>query len=142
PMPGYPYFRSMAFLAAWFTQHTKNLGTYSAGVLGIFVAYNLSSILAFDHFIALDLFYTNFSLLVCAIASGIFQNVTVSREKKFIRSSFERYVSPDVVDELVANPSRLTLGGRKEMLSIFFADIRSFTSISETMEPEKLTSFL
>lgn len=52
------------------------------------------------------------------------------------------YVAPAVVDSIVKDPGQLSLGGRKEQLSILFTDIRSFTTYSEKMEPKLLTEFL
>jgi len=47
-----------------------------------------------------------------------------------------------MVEQLVENPDALVLGGENRELTILFCDIRSFTTISETMEPTELTVFL
>ena len=64
------------------------------------------------------------------------------RQKRFIKEAFSQYLSPVVIDRLVQNPDRLTLGGEKRPLSILFSDIRGFTSISEILDPISLTSLL
>jgi adenylate cyclase len=64
------------------------------------------------------------------------------REKRLIRSAFSKYVPPGVVDDLVADPSRLKLGGEKRVVSILFSDLAGFTSMSETLPPEQLVSIL
>jgi adenylate cyclase len=46
------------------------------------------------------------------------------------------------VDQLLDNPELLKLGGEERVLSILFADIVNFTSISETMKPGELVSLL
>ena len=51
-------------------------------------------------------------------------------------------MAPEVINELMTDPSRLKLGGQRKELSILFSDIRDFTSISEKMDPEELTHFL
>lgn len=58
-----------------------------------------------------------------------------------IRGAFGQYVSPDLVDELAANPGVLTLGGETRELTLLFSDVRDFTSISESYrhDPEGLT---
>jgi adenylate cyclase len=63
-------------------------------------------------------------------------------KRKFLREAFSKYVAPAVVDSLVKDPSQLSLGGRKEQVSVLFSDIRSFTSYSERMEPKLLSEFL
>ena len=64
------------------------------------------------------------------------------REKRFVRESFGRYLSPTLVERLSENPAGLTLGGEDRELTILFSDIRGFTSLSETMTPTELTGLL
>src|SRR5690606_14040347 len=64
------------------------------------------------------------------------------QNRKFVREAFSKYVAPAVVDSILKDPSQLSLGGRKEELTILFSDIRSFTSFSEKMEPRLLGEFL
>jgi len=81
------------------------------------------------------------SLLVFGVASGIRLLLSES-ESRYIRSAFSHYLSPHMVEQLVHNPDALVLGGENRELTILFCDIRSFTTISETMEPTQLTVFL
>jgi PAS domain S-box-containing protein len=53
-----------------------------------------------------------------------------------IRGTFERYVSPAVVERLLANPASVRLGGERREVSSFYADIRGFTAFSENTSPE------
>lgn len=69
-------------------------------------------------------------------------SIVEGREKRLIRGAFSKYVPPGVVDDLVADPSRLKLGGEKRTISILFSDIAGFTSMSEVLEPEALVSIL
>lgn len=64
------------------------------------------------------------------------------KQKRFIKGAFRQYLSPVVIEELVQHPERLKLGGELRELSIFFSDIQGFTSISEHLNPEELTSLL
>ena len=57
-------------------------------------------------------------------------------QAKQIRRLFERYVHPNVVDQLIKNPMALNLGGETKEISVVFADIRGYTSLSERMPPE------
>lgn len=54
-------------------------------------------------------------------------------EKKKIRSIFDKFVSPKVIEEIMNNPAGLSLGGKRRAITMFFADIRGFTSMSETL---------
>jgi class 3 adenylate cyclase len=62
--------------------------------------------------------------------------------ERFIRETFQRYVSPAVVQRLLEDPSQLKLGGTRQEISILFADIRGFTSFSEHRDPESLVEVL
>jgi adenylate cyclase len=68
--------------------------------------------------------------------------VVEGREKRMIRGAFSKYVAPEVVDELVANPALLRLGGEKRPVTILFSDLVGFTSLSERMDPEQLVTLL
>lgn len=64
------------------------------------------------------------------------------REKRFIRQAFTQYLSPELVGRLSDDPQALRLGGEIRELTVLFSDIRGFTSLSETLEPEALTRLL
>lgn len=81
------------------------------------------------------------SLLVYGIGSGVRLLLSES-ESRYIRSAFNHYLSPAMVEQLVENPDALVLGGENRELTILFCDIRSFTTISQGMEPTQLTDFL
>ena len=67
---------------------------------------------------------------------------TEGKQKRFIKGAFKQYLSPVVIEELVHHPERLKLGGELRELSIFFSDVKGFTSISERLNPEELTALL
>ena len=67
---------------------------------------------------------------------------TEGRQKRFIKNAFQQYLSPAVIDQLIHHPERLKLGGESRVLSIFFSDLQGFTTLSENLSPEKLTSLL
>ncbi len=64
------------------------------------------------------------------------------REKRQVKKLFSRYVSKDVYDQLVANPSLAALGGARRHMSVLFSDIRGFTTMSEKGTPEDVVSQL
>ncbi len=66
-----------------------------------------------------------------------------SRQKEIIKHSFSKKVSSQVMDDLLKNPEATDLSAKEEVVSIYFSDIRSFTSISEKLaSPRRITSFL
>lgn len=68
--------------------------------------------------------------------------LTQGREKAQLKREFSTVLAPTVVDELLKNPALAGLGGAERELTVMFSDIRGFTSISEKLSPEGLTSFL
>jgi len=59
-----------------------------------------------------------------------------------VKNTFKRYVSKQVVDEILDDETKLNLGGEKREITVLFSDIRGFTSMSENMDPEKVVSTL
>jgi adenylate cyclase len=68
--------------------------------------------------------------------------VREQRERIRLRAIFGRYVSPDVVEEILENREGLALGGKRRHITVLFSDIRGFTSISERVDPEQVVAFL
>ena len=64
------------------------------------------------------------------------------RDKRLIKKMFSRYVSKDVFDQLVANPSLAALGGARRHMTVLFSDIRGFTTMSEKGTPEDVVAQL
>lgn len=65
-----------------------------------------------------------------------------AREKKKIRATFTRYVSPKIVKEMLSNPEKLRVGGEKKDITMLFSDVRDFTSISERLGAQDLATLL
>jgi class 3 adenylate cyclase len=59
-----------------------------------------------------------------------------------LRRAFSTYLSEDVVEEIVTDPTRLQLGGVKRHMTAIFTDIRGFSSIAEKLSPEHLVDLL
>lgn len=62
--------------------------------------------------------------------------------QKTIRETFERYVPLHVVEQLLANPSQVALGGAQQVVTVLFADLRGYTTLAETLRPEQLVDVL
>jgi adenylate cyclase len=78
-----------------------------------------------------------------AVSASIIVNYTIEgRQKRYIKNAFKQYLSPAVIERLVENPDKLTLGGELCELSILFSDVQGFTGISERLTPPELTALL
>jgi adenylate cyclase len=80
--------------------------------------------------------------LIAVIVRELVSYVVSEKEKRFINKALSTYVSKEVVEELVANPSLLQLGGSKRQMSAIFTDIQAFSTISEQLDPEQLVHLL
>lgn len=59
-----------------------------------------------------------------------------SRQREYIQSMFARYVSPAVVDQLVANPAAARITGERREATFIFTDIANFTGLTERLDPQ------
>ncbi len=63
-------------------------------------------------------------------------------QRRQLKKAFGHYVGDDVLAELVRHPEKLALGGERRTLTVFFSDIRDFTTLSEKLSPVELVAFL
>jgi len=76
------------------------------------------------------------------LAFGLRSYLGESARKREMQRAFSRYVSPQVVDQIVANPERLALGGERREITVMFTDLRGFTKLSEKSSPEVVSKVL
>jgi adenylate cyclase len=85
-----------------------------------------------------------FAGIAASFTTGTLYNyVTEGSQKRFIKSAFSQYLSPKVIERIIADPSQLNLGGEKREMTAIFTDIRGFSTITEALgDPEKLVDLL
>ncbi|MDR0374859.1 MAG: adenylate/guanylate cyclase domain-containing protein [Treponema sp.] len=77
------------------------------------------------------------------LISTLYNYATEGKQKQYIKKAFSQYLSPVFIDQLIANPEQLKLGGERKEISIFFSDIQGFSTISERLQdPVVLTELL
>lgn len=81
-------------------------------------------------------------IVLAYFGTAVYQYLSERQQKALIKNVFSHYISAAVVNELVANPDKAKLGGDKRELTVFFSDIASFTTISESLTPEGLVLLL
>ena len=79
------------------------------------------------------------ALYVVNMAYGYFVE---SRSKRQLAGRFGQYVPPEVVERILADPAKYNMAPRDAELTILFADVRGFTGISESLEPEELREYI
>ncbi|WP_417621016.1 CHASE2 domain-containing protein [Parasphingorhabdus sp.] len=64
------------------------------------------------------------------------------RQRAHIHSAFDRYLAPELVSRIADDPGQLELGGEEREMTVLFCDIRSFTALSEKLQPNEIIQFL
>jgi len=99
------------------------------------------------------LFFTMFHVVLPFTAPAVGAMVSMIRvmgwgsrfleeEKSLIKSAFSHFLEPSVVEMLLNNPELISQNGTKKVVTILFADLRSFSLICETKSAELITTML
>lgn len=114
------------------------LGTF--GLFAVYIAFCTTMYVVFG--LAFSMSYT----LVAGVLGYIIINVNLfiqeRKQKSYIKNAFGQYLSPAVIDILVEDPSKLSLGGERREMTAFFSDIQGFSTISESLTPDELVKLL
>ena len=76
------------------------------------------------------------------IAYGGIAFVLEQKRRQEVKRAWSFYVSPQVVEQMIAHPEQLVLGGQKREVTLLFTDLKGFTSISEKLTPEQVSHLL
>lgn len=113
---------------------------YSLGVLLLLITAGIFLFITYRYWIPLGFYMSNGFL---AFTTGLgYRYFTEEKAKMKLKSAFNHYVQPELVEEIAKHPDSLQLGGNKKNLSIMFNDLAGFTTLSEKLEPTKLVSLL
>ncbi|OGG96745.1 MAG: hypothetical protein A2508_09575 [Candidatus Lambdaproteobacteria bacterium RIFOXYD12_FULL_49_8] len=97
-------------------------------------------------YVNLNLVFSMSYLLIAAVMGTVFINIHLfiqeRKQKSFITGAFGQYLSPAVIEALVEDPSRLSLGGERRVMTAYFSDVQGFSTISESLTPEELVHLL
>ena len=124
--------------------------TFALGALGLAVGYVSLGILGFlyGHVIA-NLVRPLLMLTFATVATVIQRYMTEEkarleglRQRDFIHDTFGRYLSPDVVEELLGSPKGLQMGGELREITLLVSDLRGFTSLAARLSPPEVIAIL
>lgn len=90
----------------------------------------------------LPVFAAMLSVVTLYVALGGVAFLIESRRRGEIRRAFSLYVSPEVVDHVMAHPERLALGGERRDVTMLFTDLAGFTTFTEQLGAEQVTRIL
>jgi len=111
-------------------------GTATVGALAI-------SWYAFSqHQLLFDPVFPALTVLAVYLVFSLVRHFQSEREHRWVRGAFSSYVSPDLVEQLVENPSHLKLSGERRELTFVFTDLEGFTALVERSEPTVIVPLL
>jgi len=145
PVRGWTHGVVFSFLAAlttWAAVHFKPLRA-SGLIVGLALAYAFAALYLFAYYQLWIPVVAPLSATVLSYGGITLDNyIREQKERMRVRSMFSKYVSPDVMEEILENREGLALGGRRRHITVLFSDVRGFTSISEQIGPEQVVAFL
>ena len=116
-------------------------GALIVGALGI--VYALLTFYSFTQGIWLDFVGPMLTIVAGYLVVTIYGYIKKEKEKEFVQGAFGHYLSPAVVEQIMDNPDMVNqLGGEERVMTAFFSDIASFSTISECLTPGELVDFI
>lgn len=133
----------LSLSTAWAFMLFQSQWVKAAFIGGLAIAYYGLAVHAFSsHGLWLDLAIPEGALAVSFAAAATVEYLTEGKQRRQLRSVFDKYMAAEVVDEIMRNPEAIRLGGEKKELSVLFSDVAGFTSLSEQLSPEALVDLL
>ncbi|OGA19368.1 MAG: hypothetical protein A3G25_12110 [Betaproteobacteria bacterium RIFCSPLOWO2_12_FULL_63_13] len=141
-MPGEIAYLLLALLIA--TYLFQRLAADRGAVAGLIMAINLPvpAFLAFRYDVVLPVAEPQVGIALSFLAILALRLTGEERERVKLKQMFGRYVSDDVVDTLLSEGNRPDLAGEERHVSVLFADIRNFTTISELLNAHEVVEML
>ncbi|MBU2508241.1 MAG: adenylate/guanylate cyclase domain-containing protein [Bacteroidetes bacterium] len=130
----------IVLLSFTFFEKTRYLLLVSIGVYVLFILVALLGFYIYDYLFPIILPSTG--MLLAFVYMSVYKFVSEGKQKLELRRTFSRYISKEVVDEILLQRDEIKLGGRKVIATVFFSDIVSFTSFAENLEAEELVRHL
>ncbi|GIX40811.1 MAG: adenylate/guanylate cyclase domain-containing protein [Leptospiraceae bacterium] len=133
----------ISLIMGFYQPLVKTIYNYIFIFLISFIYSIITFYITFNLFSLLHIYPTVIILQFTQLAAFIgFKALTEEENVKFIRTTFSKFVSQDIVEELLNNPDAIALGGSRKEVTVFFSDVRGFTTISERLTPEELVQLL
>ncbi len=80
--------------------------------------------------------------MLSGLGAALYNYASEGRQKAFIQRAFRHYLGPEVIEQILADPGSLRLGGERRTLTLLFSDIEKFSTFSERLEPPELARLL
>ena len=94
------------------------------------------------HGYEIKLFFCLLSIIACYSWNTFLNFYLSNKDRQFLKSAFENYISPELIEEMYEKGEQPALGGDKDILTAYFTDIESFSTFSEQLNAEELVVLL
>lgn len=133
---------SITLLLAIIFVFSKKLRFIIIASLIIWAGSLIDTIILFDRGLVGNLVHTNLAWGLSFASLFGYRYFRLGKERKNLENIFSKYVSPSVLGEILKDPSKVRLGGEEREITVFFSDIRGFTTLSEKTTPQELVRVL
>lgn len=106
------------------------------------IAYLISYKIALNHIVFLNVTEIIISILATIAFANAYKHIFKENVDKKIENILSKYISKDIKNKILKNEAATELGGKRAEITIMFADIRGFTSLSETRKAEEVSQLL
>ena len=127
-------------LIAFMTSRLSTIWSLVTAVIMVFALFIGTSIVFDQIALIVNFAAPAIGVLFTLLSVVVYRVMTEEKDKRRIKDMFGKYVSDKVVDQILESPPEL--GGVDKELTVFFSDIRGFTSLSEAMPPQELVNHL
>ena len=110
--------------------------------LGLITGYLFITAVCFYYGIVINVITPIVMIVITMIIAYIHKFILENKSKEKVKSAMGKYMSEDVMKRVMQNIDNLGLGGKKANVTVLFADIRGFTSLSETMSAQQVSEIL
>ena len=106
------------------------------------IAYFISYKTALNHFVFINITAVFLSLIISKYFANFYIKTFKENVNKKIETVLGKYISKDIKNKILKNTADVGLGGKRSEITVMFADIRGFTSLSETRKAEEVSQLL
>ena len=132
----------LGMLIIFFSIKFLNLVKSIIATLSTIFGYILLSTICFYNCVIINLLTPLVMFILTTLIAYTHKYVDENRNKEKVQSALGKYMSEDVMKDVVKNIDNLGLGGKKATVTVLFSDIRGFTSLSEKMSAQEVSELL
>lgn len=130
------------FISAFSLEKFRGFIKFFINLVLVFIYLSFSNILFINYNILTAYYPPVFSLTFCYLLSLLYDISIEEKEKRRLKNLFQRFISPQVVDNLLKSTNKSIIVSKRTQISVMFADIRNFTYYSDLQEPEEIVKIL